>query len=265
MKITANMVTRTFAAALIFSMVFILRIHRETSAAQEPVRVAVAANLSDVIGELVVSFKGAHPEISIEVITGSSGKLATQIIHGAPYDIFLSADMDSPEALYSRHLAADRPALYAMGTLILFTTRELPLSKGMDLTRATEVKRIALADPSSAPYGRAAVEAMKNAGVYSAAAPKLVNAPSVSQVIPFTSSGADIGFTALSLLKAPWMRKYDVRGKYWMEVDNGLYAPIKQGMVILARAKNRSDVRSFYTFLSSEKAKISFRKYGYKL
>jgi len=251
-------------AALVLSIAFILNSTRGTTDARVPVRVAIASNLGSVMEELAASFNESYPGIKIEFITGSSGKLAAQIINGAPFDIFLSADMRNPEILYSMRLAGERPRAYATGTLILFTTGELPLRKAMELLNLPAIKRIALADPVTAPYGKAAVESMKNAGVYTAVYPKLVNAPTVSEVIAYTRSGADIGFTALSLLKSPWMKKYDVRGKYWMEVDKNLYAPVKQGMVILARGRRREQARAFYEFLSSAGAKNIFKKYGYE-
>jgi len=231
---------------------------------RQPVRVAVASNLGGATEELAESFNESHPGVEIEFIAGSSGKLAAQIIHGAPFDIFLSADMRNPEILYSMRLAQERPLVYATGTLIFFSVNELPLREPMAQLGLAGIKRIALADPESAPYGKAAVESMKNAGVYSMVYPKLVNAPTVAEVIPYTLSGADVGFTALSLLKSPWMKKYDVRGKYWMEVDKNLYAPVKQGMVILARGLRREQARAFYEFLSSAGAKNIFNKYGYE-
>lgn len=263
MRITRGMVMRTLSAAIIFSMAFILMIHRETLAAREPLRIAVASNLGNVVDELGKAFNESYPDVRVEFVTGSSGKLATQIIHGAPFDIFLAADMSSPENLYVRHLAVDHPVEYARGTLIVFTTKGFSLTTGMALLALPEIQRIALADPVSAPYGKAAVEAMRKAGMYDRISGKLVQAPSVAEVIAYTTTGADVGFAALSLLKAPWMETYDVEGKYWVAVDKRLYAPLRQGMVILAYARNRKDARDFYDFLLSTAAKRILREHGY--
>lgn len=263
MNITREMVMRSVSAAVIFSLAFIMMVHRTVTAAQAPLRVAAAANLSNVMDELGSEFNRVYPGVRVEFVTGSSGKLATQIIHGAPYDIFLSADMSSPEKLYEQHLAAGHPEEYARGMLILFTTKELPLDTGMAALALPGVKQIACADPAVAPYGSAAVHAMRAAGVYEQASGKLVWAPSVSEVIAYTIAGADVGFAALSLLKSPWMEKYDVEGKHWAAVDTALYPPIRQGMVLLSGARNNQEAQDFYRFMLSAAAKRILAAHGY--
>lgn len=228
------------------------------------VRIAAAANLSAVMGALKENFSAAHPDMSVEVITGSSGKLGAQILSGAPFDLLLSADMAIPEKLAAAGLTDGPPVEYARGRLVIFTTQDIDLSRGVSVVVSSAVRMISVADPALAPYGKAAVEALTAAGVYDRVRHRMVTANSISEVVTQTVHGADVGFTALSLMRAPGMGPYGVQGTNWVEVDSALYSPIRQGMALLCRAKDMPAARRFYDFMRSPAAKGILREHGYK-
>ena len=202
--------------------------------------------------------------ITIREIIGSSGKFVSQIENGAPFDLFLSADMDYPDALYRGGLTHTAPKIYVYGTLVLWTFSDLDLSKGVDVLNQPSVKKVAIANPKTAPYGRQAVNVLKYFKLYGAVSKKLVYGESIAQVNQFITTGSgDVGFTAKSVVLAPNMKE---KGK-WVEVDKDAYEPIAQGVIILKYAEqhNLSAAQKFYEFLFSEQAKEIYQKYGYIL
>ena len=226
------------------------------------IRIAVAANVSYAIEPLIEAFNSVHPETKVSVILGSSGKLTAQISHGAPYDLFLSANMKYPEALYKNGEAVIKPVVYAQGSLALFSVNEQDLSKGMALLKDEKVKRIAVANPKTAPYGVAAEEALKNAKVYDAVKEKLIYGESISQTVSYAVTATDMGIIAKSSLFSPRMSKY-IQGKYWTDVDPKLYRPIDQGMVLLKYGSDNSEARVFYDFMLGKDAKKILLDFGY--
>jgi molybdate transport system substrate-binding protein len=232
--------------------------------AKEPLTVVVAANLSGIINELKDVFIATHKDAVVEVITGASGKLAMQVLNGAPFDVFLSADMDNPQKLRDAGFADKAPAKYAVGTLIMFTVKDIDLKKGVTIVASPEVEKISIADPALAPYGKAAIEALENSNVIEIARSKFVTANSISEVVSQTINGADVGFTALALMHSESMKQYNIEGKYWVEINPALYNPIQQGMVILKHGKDKPEAKAFYDFVLSKKAHTIFVKYGYK-
>ncbi|WP_456452440.1 molybdate ABC transporter substrate-binding protein [Hydrogenimonas sp.] len=229
------------------------------SLAAKPVTVAVAANVSYAIDDLIKAYESQHPGQKIRVILGSSGKLTAQIRHGAPYDLFLSADMGYPKALYREGLAIDAPKVYAKGVLALLSPTPRDLSAGLRTLLAPDIRRIALANPKTAPYGKAATEALKKARLYETLKPKFIYGESVSQTLAYTLKAADIGLVAKSALYSPKLRRYR-QGTHWIEIDPALYMPIAQGAVLLKPA-----ARGFYDFLFTPRAKAIFQSYGYRL
>jgi molybdate transport system substrate-binding protein len=184
-------------------------------------------------------------------------------MHGAPYDIFFSADMKRPGKLWKKGLAANRPLPYAYGRLILLSGKKW---KGeMTLKRAIEEtgERIILANPELAPYGKAAMEVLKKTGMFARVKPGLVTAENVVQSARYALLGKGTCFTALSLLNAPAFRKRE--GEItWIEIDKKLYGEIKQGVVILSKSKKTETAKSFFDFvLNSKQAKRTIRHYGY--
>jgi molybdate transport system substrate-binding protein len=226
------------------------------------INIAVAANVSYAINDLIAEFNKTNPNTKVEVTLGSSGKLTAQIKNGAPYNLFMAANMKYPEALYSDKIAITKPVIYAQGSLAMLSVKKLDLSKGINLAATKEVDKIAIANPKTAPYGKAAVEAMKNAKIFETVKSKYVNAESISQTVTYTVTATDIGFIAKSSLYSPKMSMYK-KDINWVDVDPKLYTPINQGIVIINNAKDNKDVKAFYDFILSEKAKKIFREFGY--
>lgn len=234
------------------------------AAEPETLKIAAAANLSGVMAELKDAFIASHTDVKIDIITGSSGKIAMQVINGAPFDVFLSADMETPQKLKEQGYAANDPAIYAFGTLVLFTTRDIDLKKGVSMVTSPAVAKISIADPSLAPYGKAAVEAMEKLGVLESARKKFVTATNISEVVTQTVNGADLGFTAQSLMYSEGIKQYNVEGKNWVAVDSTLYAPIRQAIIVLKHGKHKPEAKAFYNFVLSKHGGEIFKKYGYK-
>jgi len=226
------------------------------------ITIAVAANVSYAIDDLKAEFAKSHPDIKIRTILGSSGKLTAQIKNGAPYGILMSADMKYPEALYKEGLALSEPVVYAKGALACFSTKKYDYSRGIAVLLSDTVQRIAIANPKTAPYGKAALEAIKKSGLYEKVKNKFVFGESISQTVAYAVTAADIGLIAKSSLQSPKMLHYK-KGINWIPVDPKLYTPIRQGIVILKTGKNNPDYRAFYDFILSTKAKEIFRRYGY--
>lgn len=228
------------------------------SFAQE-LKVAVAANLQGVIKILGKDFK-QKTGIDIQPIVGSSGNLSTQIKNGAPYDLFLSADMGFPQSLAKEGFSTKEPAVYAYGSLIICSTQNIGFENWERLLLSGRVKKIAIANPAIAPYGKAAEESLKLKGILDDVKPKIVTGESISQVNTYITTGtADVGFTTRSLIK-------DADGKislYWKEIDPKSYTPIKQGMIILKQTKESAGAQKFYDYMLSPAAKAILKEYGY--
>ncbi len=228
------------------------------------VTVAAAANVSYAMRALSRAFEAEHPGTKIRVVVGSSGKLTAQIRRGAPYDLFLSADMDYPGALAAAGVTAAPPRPYASGALVLLSPRPRDLSRGLKVLLDPSVRRIAVANPRTAPYGRAAREALEHAGLYGALRSRLVYGESIAQTVAYALTAADIALVAKSALFSSRLRGMKA-GSQWADVNASLYTPIRQGAVLLKRAVGNEDAAAFYDFLYGEKARKIFREYGYLL
>lgn len=230
----------------------------------ETLTVAVAANVKFAFDDLAAAFT-QDTGIKVESVFGSSGKITAQVKEGAPYDVFLSADMDYPTKLYLTGQAVTTPKVYAYGKVVLWTLNDkLDLSKGLTVLTGADVKRVAVANPKLAPYGEEAIKALDKLGLRAAIEPKLVYAENIAQVVQFVDSGnVDAGFTAKSLVTAPENAN---RGK-WIDVPPDAYDPIAQGAVILryGQANHGEAARKFYGFLYSGKARAILEKFHYKL
>lgn len=232
-------------------------------AAHGQMTAAVAANLQPAMEEMKAEFRKSTG-LTVEAVYGSSGKLAAQIRSGAPFHVFVSADMGYPDSLHRWNLAESRPEVYAYGALVLWTTRSLDLSAGLAVLADPRVMKISLADPRLSPYGKEAVRALRRAGVFEMVERRLVYGENVSQVGQHVLSGnADAGFTAKSLVVAgPALGK----GR-WAEVDTALYRPIAQGVVVTRRGAEEypEASRTFLAWLRSEPARAILSRYGYGL
>ncbi len=228
------------------------------------ITVAVAANVQYAMRALKTEFE-KETGIKAEIIVGSSGLLTAQIQQGAPYDVFISADMKYPNTLYKSKMAIDSPRVYAFGSLVIWTLKKgIKLKKDFTELLNNNIHKIALANPRIAPYGVATIQALKYFGIYDRIKDKLIYGESISPTNQYiVSKAADIGFTAKSVVMAPIMMK---KGK-WLEVNPSAYNPIKQGCVILKYGfdNHKKESELFYNFLFSKKAKKILMKYGYKV
>lgn len=232
--------------------------------APRKMRIAVAADLQFAMADLARDFRTAHPDIEVENVVGSSGNFYAEIVNGAPFDLFLSADTDYPRRLVQDKLAvSDSVFVYGTGHLVVWVPKGSPLDLPRLEMRALEapsVKHIAIANPQHAPYGRAAEAALRSAGIYDEVSPKLVRGENIAQAFQFVESGsAEIGIVALSLALAPNARE---QGRYW-EVPAKLYAKLEQSGVILVHATNPQDARVFRSFLMTVAARRTLASYGF--
>jgi molybdate transport system substrate-binding protein len=226
------------------------------------VSVAAAASLVNALDALDAKFKNARPLIKVTATTGASGSLVAQIEHGAPFDVFLSADLDYPRAIISRgHAEAGSLTSFATGRLVLWTTRPgVKLDSIAGTVGHGSPGKLAIANPDTAPYGRAAQQALEKLGLWSGLQPKLVVGESITQAAQFVETGnADAGLVALSLVLAPNLRE---RGR-WLEVPAELHAPLTHGAVLTKRGASNPAARQYLAFLSTEPAKKILREFGY--
>ena len=226
------------------------------------INIAVAANVSYAIEELKAAFEKRYPEIKVGVTLGSSGKLTAQIMHGAPYGLFMSANMSYPKALEQKKMTLSKPQVYAKGTLAYFSLQERDFKDPLALLRSAQITRIAIANPKTAPYGKAAKEALQNAKVYTLLKPKFIYGESIAQTVSYAVTAADIGIIAKSALFGKQMQHFK-EGRHWSAVDPTLYSAIDQGIVLLKYGEDQEAYRDFYTFIFSAEAEVIFQKYGY--
>ncbi|HJT88682.1 MAG TPA: molybdate ABC transporter substrate-binding protein [Bryobacteraceae bacterium] len=233
-------------------------------APQRAIDIAAAADLNFAMQDLSREFRAQYPATAVRVAYGSSGNFFAQIRNQAPFDIFLSADVDYPRRLAQEGLALpDSLFTYAVGRIVLWVPGQSPLdlpALKMRALEAASVKHIAVANPEQAPYGRAAVDAMRSLGVYDRVRGKLVEGENIAQTMQFVESGsADIGIVALSLALAPAARR---SGRLW-EVPLTAYPKIEQGGIILNRARNSEAARSFRQFLLGPAGARILKEYGF--
>ena len=228
------------------------------------IRIAVAANVSYAIEDLKKAFYIEHLETKVQVIFGSSGKLTAQIKNGAPFDLFMSANMQFPKRLYDENLTHTKPVVYAQGALAILSKKKRNYSADIFVLEDSDIQKIAIGNPKTAPYGAAAKEALEEARLYDKVKKKLVFGESISQTLTYVRTAADIGIIAKSSLYAPQMSMYK-EAIHWSDVDEDLYTPIDQGMVILKEAQGNAEVKAFYDFMLSDEAKVILKKFGYKV
>ena len=228
------------------------------------INIAVAANVSYAIPTLIKEFNTIYPDTKVRVTLGSSGKLTAQIKNNAPYDIFMSANMKYPNYLYNNNIAITKPKIYAQGGLAYFSTKSQDFTQGINILLNKKIKKIAIANPKTAPYGKATIEALKNSNILDKITKKLIYGESISQTVSYAMIAADIGFIAKSSLYSSTMTKFK-KNINWIDLDSKLYTPIKQGIVILENGKEKDDVKDFYDFVLSKKAKEIFLQFGYIL
>lgn len=246
---------KIFAAPLLFALC--------ATAAAESLTVAVAANVQYAFDDIQAEFKKETGH-ELKAVYNSSGKFAAQIMNGAPFDVFLSADMEYPEKLYKEGHAAAPPKVYAHGTLVLWSMKDIDLANWRTVLAGPAVAKIAVANPKTAPYGRETMKALAHFKLDETLAPKLVFGESISQTNQYIHSrAADAGFTAKSVVVSPEMKG---QGK-WIELPKDSYQPIAQGVVVLKHgAKNNPALaQQFHDFILSPKSRAILERYGYLL
>jgi molybdate transport system substrate-binding protein len=249
--------------------------HRDTSNPQSPsphsaedrnVRVAAAADLKYALDEIATAFQRSHPTIKLDVTYGSSGNFYSQLSNRAPFDVFFSADIDYPKKLVAAGLAVKESQFnYAVGRIIVWVPKDSPIDVerlGIESLTQSSVKKIVIANPEHAPYGRAAVAAMKKLGVYDRVKDRFVLGENVAQTAQFVETGAaDVGIIALSLAMSPAMKD---KGKYW-PVPLDAYPTLEQGGVILSWAKDAEAAEQFKAFVTGPDGRAVLKRYGFTL
>ncbi|MCB0635499.1 MAG: molybdate ABC transporter substrate-binding protein [Lewinella sp.] len=226
-------------------------------------RIAVAANAQYAVDSIVAAFTTRYA-IPVSTMVSSSGKLTAQIRQSAPYDLFLSADLDYPRHLFEQGLATAPPVVYAFGELILWAgDTSLDLSRPAGVLQEAGVRRIAIAQARTAPYGRAAEAWLAHHQLRPAIAGKLVYGESIAQVNSYLLSGAaELAFTALSVVQAPELRMI---GQYQI-LDPATYPPLAQGMVLTRYGQEQHPevARAFYDFVLGPEGQEILQQFGYR-
>lgn len=222
---------------------------------EEKLTIATAANMQFAMEEITAEFT-KETGIKCGIVPGSSGKLSTLIIEKAPYDIFVSADTTYPNELFNKGIGLKSPSIYAYGKLVLWSCVKT-ISPDIKTLTSEKINHIALANPETAPYGKAAMELLKFHNLDSLVKQKLVYGESISQTNQFIiTNSAEIGFTAKSTVLSKELKS---KGK-WVELDPSSYIPIAQAALLIS---NKESAKKFYEFLTSDKAQKILKKYGY--
>jgi molybdate transport system substrate-binding protein len=232
--------------------------------AQTPLRIAAATDLEPVLPPILEQFQhqtGIHAAATYQ----ASAVLTTQIENGAPFDVFLSADLSFPQRLIDAHIAdaggsKSAPAAYAKGTLVLWERKDSRLPPpSLELLRDPHLQRLAIANPERAPYGRAAVAALNRLKLYDTLKPRIVTAENIAQTAQFVDSGnADAGLISLTSAMTP---KLSSSGNYFV-IPGDLYPPIEQGAVIVSATTQRTSARKLLDFMLSAPVQAELAKSG---
>jgi molybdate transport system substrate-binding protein len=226
------------------------------------VQVAVAANFAAPMQHIAAEFAKDTKHDPI-VVTGATGTLYAQIRNGAPFEVLLAADAETPKKLVAEGLAVPGSTFtYALGRLVLWGAQPHFVDSAGEVLLRGHFRYIAIANPTLAPYGAAAIEVIDALGLSDSLQPKLLSGESVAQVAQFVATGnAELGFVALSQVVAPGQ---GVVGSYWL-VPTRLYSPIRQDAVLLERGANNPAARALCAYLNSAKARDLIRSFGYAL
>lgn len=242
-------------------LILLMTLYSCSSERKDKLRIAVAANLQFAVQELVNDFSN-RTGVECEIIVSSSGKLTAQIIEGAPFDVFLSADMKYPQELYNRNFTILEPDVYAYGNLILWTLHN-DITPELETLFSDRVRFIAVGNPKTAPYGVSAIEVIKSLGMQEKLSKKLVYGESIAQTNQFIiSKSVDLGFTSKSVVMSKQMKGQG----HWTEIDKRLYSPMAQGMVVLKSRKDfESQANQFREYILSSDGKEILHKFGYDM
>ena len=258
---TMKRLTCLLAACILFSATFAPAQEKKAS----ELVVAAAADLSTALKEIGDGYEKSTG-VKLKLSFGASGALTQQIQNGAPFDIFFSADMDYPRQLIAANYA-DGTTLYqyAVGKLVLWVPADSPLDpehNGINVLLDPSVKKISIGNPQHAPYGRAAVAALKHSGMYDKISDRLVLGENISQAAQFVESGnAQAGFVAYAHAVSPEMKG---KGKFWV-LPADYYPPLLQGAVVLSHSQHKEDATKFLDYIETKPAADVLTKYGFEL
>lgn len=230
--------------------------------AGERISIAAAADLRFALDEIIRQYRATHPDEQIEVSYGSSGKFFAQIRQGAPYDLFFSADISYPRELDRLGQAAARPMAYATGRIVLWSPVRDASKMTLNDLADPAIRKVAMANPQHAPYGKRAEEALKALGLWEQVSAKAVLGENISQTAQFVQTGnAEIGIIALSLAINPTLAD---KGSYYLIPDK-LHQPLEQGLLILKRAADNPLARRFAKHMEQSEARTIMQRYGFML
>lgn len=232
-------------------------------AVAQQAHVAVAANFASPAKAIATLFEKAQAGHRILLTSGSTGKFYAQIASGAPFDVLLSADAQTPERLEREGLTVSGQRFpYALGKLVLWSSKPGVVDDGGEILRKQVFRYLAIANPRLAPYGAAAQQTLEKLGLWTALQGRIVLGENIAQTYQFVSTGnADLGFIAYSQIHEPGKAS---AGSYWV-VPASLHSPIRQDAALLTRARDNSAAQMFFTFLRSGQAQEVIRAYGYDL
>lgn len=231
------------------------------SASAQKVNVAAAANLRYVLEQIKTAYIKKYPHAKVNLTFGSSGTLVQQITNGAAFDFFMAADNEFPVKLKDKGLTVGPISNYAYGKLALYSTSQPVDKKGLESLKYADIKKIAIANPETAPYGERAVELLKSLKLYDGLKSKIVIAENISAAAQYAFTGnTELGFVALSLALAPDM---DGKGNYYI-VPAKYYKPIEQACVLIRTPTYNTEAARFKKYILSSETKAIWEKWGYE-
>jgi len=244
----------------VLAILLMAMLARPAAAAQ--ITVAAASDLTFALSEIAREFEKQTGN-SVRLTFGSSGNLAAQIQNGAPFDVFFSADIDYPRRLEARGLVDSQSLfLFAAGKIVVWAASgaRIDVHRGMDALLDPAVRKIAIANPAHAPYGRVAVAALRHFKLYERVRDKLVFGENISQAAHFVESGnADMGIIALSIALSPTMKD---KGTYW-EVPQSAYPPLLQAVVLVSHSRQKKTAEEFLLYVRMPAAEAILKRYGF--
>ena len=228
------------------------------------INVAAAADLKFALAEIAKAYEASNKDDKVKTTFGASGKLTTQIIEGAPFDLFFAANIEYPEKLKAANMTSTEIKPYAVGRLVMLTKKgsQVDLKSGLNVLASDKVSKIAIANPDVAPYGKAAVEALKSAGIYEKVESKIVKGENVQQAATFGITGAaDVAVVAHSLALQPTIAN-EVNTYL---VDAKLHKKMIQAYVMTKRGAGNPSAKKFLEFFESKNGDAILKKYGFTL
>ncbi|WP_017940511.1 MULTISPECIES: molybdate ABC transporter substrate-binding protein [unclassified Thioalkalivibrio] len=229
------------------------------AAANGPLTIAAASDLRFALDEILDAYREVHPDDAVRVTYGSSGRMTTQIMNGAPYDVFFSADIAYPQKLRAEGHAATEPEVYAIGRIVLWSNRMDASTMTLEDLLRDDIRRVAIASPTHAPYGVRAMEALQSVGVWDDLQPKIVNGDNIAQTARMVQAGgAEIGIIALSLAEFPDLAEHPHH-----LIDDALHEPLTQGFIITRRGEHNATAHRFADYMNGDTARDIMRRYGF--